>query len=135
MSAPATADQSRPLQSTEPAVDLDHLCGFTGGDLQLEGELAALYLSSAGVYLERMAGALRTGGDWRQTAHALKGASANLGARRVAALALQAERSPPSPAQLEALGQALKEVRAYFAARQPERGSAARLPDRRASDP
>jgi CheY-like chemotaxis protein len=101
-----------PALHAEPVLDLDHLFGFTDGDLQLEGELLALFLSSAEVYLAAMSEALRTGHDWTATAHALKGASANLGARRVMVLALAAERSPPSPAQLDALRQAVHEVRA-----------------------
>lgn len=101
-----------------PAVDLEHLLGFTDGDLQLEGELSALFLSSAGVYLERMAEALRNGEPWRQAAHALKGASANLGARQMAAVALQAEHSDPSPGRLRELRRALDEVRQFFEQRQ-----------------
>jgi HPt (histidine-containing phosphotransfer) domain-containing protein len=104
-------DQSR--HDADPVIDLDHLFGFTDGDLQLEGELLALFLSSADVYLTRMDEALRIGQSWAATAHALKGASANLGARRVMRLALTAERSPPSGAQVEALRQAIDEVRAF----------------------
>ena len=48
----------------EPVIDLDHLSGFTDGDLQLEGELLALFLSTSGVYLERMREALGTGQSW-----------------------------------------------------------------------
>jgi HPt (histidine-containing phosphotransfer) domain-containing protein len=102
-----------PAGDAEPVIDIDHLFGFTDGDLQLEGELLALFLSSAEVYLAAMSEALRAGHSWTATAHALKGASANLGARRVMALALAAERSPPSPAQLDALRQAVAEVRAF----------------------
>jgi CheY-like chemotaxis protein/HPt (histidine-containing phosphotransfer) domain-containing protein len=108
----------------EPAVDLDRLRQFTDGDPQLQGELSALFLSTTEVYLQDMREALRAGRPWSSTAHALKGASANLGARRIAALALVAERSEPSPAQLEAIEAAIDEVRAFF-----EHGRAA--PDRR----
>ncbi len=100
----------RPPTDTQPVIDLDHLFGFTDGDQQLEGELLTLFLSSAEVYLARMAEAVRTGQSWAAVAHALKGASANLGARRVMELALAAERSPPSAAQLEALRAAVEEV-------------------------
>jgi DNA-binding response OmpR family regulator len=96
-----------------PVLDLDHLRGFTDGDRQLEGELLALFLSSADVYLERMSQALRAGQPWSAFAHALKGASANLGARRVAALALDAERSTPDSAQLEAIRRAVDQVREF----------------------
>ncbi len=102
-----------PGPDAEPIIDLDHLSGFTDGDLQLEGELLALFLSTSAVYLERMREALGTGQNWSAHAHALKGASANLGARRVTGLALIAERSEPDAAQLEALRAAVEEVRAF----------------------
>jgi two-component system, sensor histidine kinase and response regulator len=101
----------------EPAVDLDHLDSFTEGDRQLEGELSALFLSTADIYLREMHEALGSGRAWTSIAHALKGASGNLGARRLAALALLAERSAPSQVQLEAIEQALSEVRAFFGSR------------------
>jgi CheY-like chemotaxis protein/HPt (histidine-containing phosphotransfer) domain-containing protein len=103
----------------EPVVDLAHLFGFTDGDLQLEGELAELYLSSAGVYLARMEEALAAGRPWQGAAHALKGSSANLGARRVAALARDAEHAPPTATRLGALREAVEEVARFFARRRP----------------
>lgn len=106
----------------DPVIDLEHLFAFTDGDLQLERELSALFLSSAEVYLQRMADALRTGAPWRDTAHALKGASSNLGARRVAGLAREAEGAEPSESLLGALTAAVEEVRRCFDARQ-ETGS------------
>jgi DNA-binding response OmpR family regulator len=111
---PPTADTE---PESEPVIDLDHLSGFTDGDPQLEGELLSLFLSSAEVYLARMSEALRTGQSWTAVAHALKGASANLGARRVTELALAAERSPPTVTQLEALWIAVEEVRGFERAR------------------
>lgn len=102
----------------DPVIDLEHLFAFTDGDLQLERELSALFLSSAEVYLQRMADALRTGAPWRDTAHALKGASSNLGVRRVAALAREAEGAEPSKRLLAALRAAIEEVRRCFDARQ-----------------
>jgi DNA-binding response OmpR family regulator len=104
-------------QDAQPVIDLVHLSGFTDGDRQLEDELLTLFLSSADVYLTRMREALRTGQSWKPVAHALKGASANLGARRVMELALAAERSPPSAAQLEALRASVEEVRGFERAR------------------
>jgi CheY-like chemotaxis protein len=100
------------VATTEPVLDLGHLRHMTDGDAQLEGELIALFLSTSELYLETMREALHAGRPWSATAHALKGASANLGARRVATLALVAERSAPSLGQLEAIEQALGELRA-----------------------
>ena len=115
---PRPAANAATEQDSEPVIDLDHLSGFTDGDRQLEGELLMLFLSSADVYLARMSEALRTGQSWTAVAHALKGASANLGARRVMEFALAAERSPPTATQLEALRVALEEVRDFERTRQ-----------------
>jgi CheY-like chemotaxis protein len=101
----------------EDALDFAHLTGFTDGDLQLEDELVTLYLSTANVYLQRMRDALDSAESWANIAHALKGASGNLGARRVHSLALAAEHSAPSPSQLEVIGRAIDEVRESFATR------------------
>jgi CheY-like chemotaxis protein len=112
----------------EPVLDFDHLHQFTDGDAQLEGELGTLFLSTANVYLRDMSEALQSGRSWTSIAHALKGASGNLGARRIATLALVAERSEPSRAQLDAIARAVDEVRELFrdrgAARQPEASEA-----------
>jgi HPt (histidine-containing phosphotransfer) domain-containing protein len=101
----------------QPIIDLEHLADFTGGDRALEDELAALYVSSAEVYLEQMQEALAKGASWRSPAHALKGASSNLGAQRVAALALAAEQSSPSAARLDPLRDAVEAVMDFFANR------------------
>ena len=97
-----------------PVIDLDHLRSFTEGDAQLEQELGALYLATADIYLNRMAAALDGGADWSAAAHALKGASANLGALRVAGLAAAAEKAAPDPERIGALRRAIEEVRAFF---------------------
>ena len=102
------------MPASDPVLDLDHLHGFTDGDPQLEGELSTLFLSTAEMYLRGMHEALSGGRSWTAVAHALKGASANLGARRLSALALVAERSEPNRSQLEAIERALDEVRAFF---------------------
>jgi HPt (histidine-containing phosphotransfer) domain-containing protein len=108
---------SAEVASTEPVLDLDHLRGFTEGDLQLEGELSDLFLSTAEGYLRAMREALAAGRPWTSIAHALKGASGNLGARRLATLARLAEGSKPDRARLDAIAHALEEVRALFARR------------------
>ncbi|NJO38937.1 MAG: Hpt domain-containing protein [Rhizobiales bacterium] len=100
-------------------VDEAHLVSFTEGDIALEDELADLFANTARGYLKRMREALEEKRGWSAEAHALKGASANLGARRVAALARQAEFSPPSGDQIEAIEAALADVQAFFADRQP----------------
>ena len=102
---------------TEPVLDLDHLCAFTEGDPQLERELSTLFLATAEMYLQGMQEALTAGRPWTSIAHALKGSSANLGARRLSALALLAERSEPNRAQLDAIEHAIEQVRTLFAQR------------------
>jgi DNA-binding response OmpR family regulator len=112
-----TRDDRRPAPrpaSTAPVIDDSHLRGFTDGEPQLERELAALFVSTARQYVERMRQALETGEGWSNAAHALKGASANLGARRVAELAAIAEHGEPDPATLETLAAGIEDVRAYF---------------------
>src|ERR671919_2031147 len=100
------------IPTVEPVLDLDHLRGFTEGDPQLERELSTLSMATAEMYLQQMQEALTGGRPWTSIAHALKGASANLGARRLSVLALLAERSAPNRAQLEAIEHAIEEVRA-----------------------
>jgi HPt (histidine-containing phosphotransfer) domain-containing protein len=114
---PDSMPQRNAPPPTEPVLDLDHLRGFTEGDPQLEGELSALFLSTAEAYLRGMCEALAGGRPWTSIAHALKGASGNLGARRLATLARLAEGSEPDRAQLDAIAHALAEVRALFAQR------------------
>jgi CheY-like chemotaxis protein/HPt (histidine-containing phosphotransfer) domain-containing protein len=101
----------------EPIVDMDHLLSFTDGDLELESELSVLFLSSAEAYFDRMSRSLQAGTPWTSSVHALKGASANLGARRLAALARTAEHQPPAAADLAVIRRAIDEVRAFFAER------------------
>jgi DNA-binding response OmpR family regulator len=110
----ATRETSARETKEDPVIDLDHLRGFTDGDPELEQELTALYLSSAAIYLERMEQALDAGQSWSTSAHALKGASANLGARRVATLAHAAEHTAPSRAQLETIRRSVDGVAAFF---------------------
>ena len=100
-------------------IDEAHIASFSDGDDALESELGDLFLKTALGYLKRMKEACREERAWSAEAHALKGASANLGARRVAALARQAEFSPPSSTQIEAIEAAIDEVRAFFANRTP----------------
>jgi DNA-binding response OmpR family regulator len=103
-----------------PPIDLQHFRSFTEGDPQLERELGSLYLSTATAYLNEMRLAMRENRDWRSAAHALKGASANIGARDVAALAERSELGRLDDGTLAELDSSLATVRAFFAKRQPE---------------
>jgi two-component system, sensor histidine kinase and response regulator len=120
-------EPARAAAAAEPVVDMDHLLSFTDGDLELESELAVLFLSSAEAYYDKMSRSLQAGAPWTSSAHALKGASANLGARRLAALARAAEQQPPATADLEVIRGAIDEVGAFFDCR---RRTHARRPQR-----
>lgn len=98
-------------------IDADHLATFTDGDQALEDELADLYLTTVRRYLNAMQTALDRQQAWSAEAHALKGASGNLGACRMAALAKGAEFEAPSAPRLEALRQGVEDVAALFAKR------------------
>lgn len=117
-SSPQPGGAAPVTDSTTP-IALEHLTSFTDGDPQLERELSSLYLASAKLYLEEMRAALRAGEDWRGAAHSLKGASANIGAVEVAALAAEAEKAAPSPEALHRLAEAVEAVRRFFDQRQP----------------
>src|SRR5215218_1660149 len=95
-------------------IDLAHFTSFTNGDQQPERELSSLYMTTADTRLDEMREALAAGLPWDGPAHELKGASANLGAVEVAALAAEAETATPSEAQLSRLTAALDIVRHFF---------------------
>jgi len=84
-------------------LDVERLASFTQGDPALESELAALYIETAQLYLARLRRAGDDAAEWQRAAHALKGASANLGAVVVARLAAEQEQSAPTIAALRAL--------------------------------
>jgi HPt (histidine-containing phosphotransfer) domain-containing protein len=121
------ASASASEAAREPIMDMDHLLSFTDGDLELESELSVLFLSSAEAYFDKMSRSLQAGTPWTASAHALKGASANLGARRLAALARAAEHQPPAAADLQDIRRAIDELSAFFA----ERHRSHRKPSRR----
>ena len=98
-------------------LDLAHLLSFTDGDLQLERELGSIFVSTAALYLDQMREALGRPEAWRSAAHALKGASANIGARPMAETAGRAETSGPEPAILDELAARLEGVKAFFESR------------------
>jgi HPt (histidine-containing phosphotransfer) domain-containing protein len=114
--ARSSAPEPRPA---EDPVDLERLHDFAGDDQELVEELCSLYFTTARSYLTEMAEALRPGGDTTRSAHALKGASANFGAREVAGLALAAETQGVTPERLEQLRRALGRAEAFMARQLP----------------
>lgn len=117
MNDPASLEE-QDIQSLD-IIDEAHLTAFTDGDAELEDELAELFSNTARGYLKRMKEALEAERSWSAEAHALKGASANLGAKRVAALARRAEFAPPSADEFDSIEQAIDDVKTFFAQREP----------------
>lgn len=117
----AAGTERHPTMTDIPTpIDLTHFRSFTEGDAQLERELGSLYLSTASIYLDEICRAVEENRDWRNAAHALKGASANIGARDIAALAERSERDLPSGETLAQLRSCIDLVRDFFERRQNE---------------
>ena len=98
-------------------LDAGRMDEVTEGDRQLEIELASLYVSTAQRYVDQMALCLSQGQEWSAPAHALKGASANLGAVKMQELAKAAEQGSPSPEIMASLEHGLEEVRSALVER------------------
>lgn len=111
------ASAAEVLMPVSAPIDLARLREFTDGDRQLERELSALYVETAAVYIGQMRGALDDPEAWARAAHALKGASVNIGAVELAESAARAERVEPSPELLEELAGRLEAVRSFLQAR------------------
>ncbi len=73
-----------------PAVDLRHLHRYIGDDDGLEAEILDLFLAQTPEILEKL---MQANGltEWREAAHALKGAARAIGAWRLADCAAEAE--------------------------------------------
>ncbi len=106
------------MTTTEDTIiDKARLASFTGGDPEFEAELAALYLETAQLYLSRLSSALDDTAGWQRAAHALKGASANVGAVVVARLAAEHEQGEPQLQALRRLETEVGAVRELFRVR------------------
>ena len=75
------------------AIDHDHLRRYTMGDQQLELEVLDLFAGELPKTLGSLRAA-RTDMEWKMAAHTLKGSARAVGAWRVAAAAVAAEKSP-----------------------------------------
>ncbi|GAA0588106.1 Hpt domain-containing protein [Rhizomicrobium electricum] len=81
----------------KPAVDLQHLCRYTGGDEALNAEVLELFDSQ----ISEMVGKLRSILDaqdaksWKEVTHTLKGAARGVGAFHFADAAAAAEPIDP----------------------------------------
>jgi HPt (histidine-containing phosphotransfer) domain-containing protein len=69
--------------TTPPAIDLEHLKRYSGGDLALEAEVFALFRQQTELWMRL----LEPDGDeesWASAAHSLKGSARSIGAHALA---------------------------------------------------
>lgn len=114
-------DQPTNLRDASFPVDLAHLRHFTDGDPSSERELCNAFLTQAAELLEKLKCSIHDNhrNKWRQTAHVLKGSSANLGAARLSMLCGGAEHAFYVPAEeklrhIAEIEQELNVVRDYL---------------------
>lgn len=93
-------------------LDRSALDQFTLGDRALEAELLGTLLTTADRYVAQMHRSATDPDTFKRAAHALKGASAGIGARRLADRAAQAERAGPDAALVAAVTAELSALRA-----------------------
>ena len=110
-------------KSQEPneVIDFSHLDLFTRGRIDVEEDLLGNFVAGAETYVKLLQAAPDEK-QWRDAAHALKGAARGIGAKQVGELAEAAEQVPVSDsagraAALARLSEALAAVRAVAAAR------------------
>jgi CheY-like chemotaxis protein/HPt (histidine-containing phosphotransfer) domain-containing protein len=121
--ARATVPESDPSGQTKP-VHIQRIQAIADGDLGFEGELIEAFLSNTEDHLNALEAALLEGNgeEVERQAHAIKGSSANAGAKGLQEIADRIEQigSGESPAQgLELLSQItseFKRVRTFFMA-------------------
>ncbi len=98
-----------PARGGLPPLDPARLDEVSGGDRALAAELLSLFQDSAERYLARIAAAQEE--EARGIAHALKGASRNIGAPALAALAERMEREGVRPELLQAAREECARIR------------------------
>ena len=100
----------------QEAVDLDHLCRYTGGDSALNAEVLRLFDAQANELVARLNSILdaRDAKSWKQVTHTLKGAARGIGAFALADAAAFAE--PIDPADRAHAAPALNTVKERIAA-------------------
>lgn len=81
------------METSLPVLNRDEALGRLEGDVELWNEIRNIWLEDIGNLMDGVAKALRSQAPdgLRRAAHALKGASANVGAVRVASVAKQIE--------------------------------------------
>lgn len=105
-------------EETTP-VDLGHLRDFTDGDPEEEKEFFEIYLKQSEIIIDTLEGSLEDNKEWEDAAHKLKGASANLGANRLANICSEAEDKYKAPKEqktelLKAIKEELSRVEVFI---------------------
>lgn len=109
-------------QNQDGIIDLSHLDLFTDGDLEQEKMLADVFISvgldSIQILEDHLAGK-KSAEEWRMAAHKLKGSSAQIGANKLSAVCLLAEKSVNDNEQeknqyLQDIKQGLGDVAFFF---------------------
>jgi CheY-like chemotaxis protein/HPt (histidine-containing phosphotransfer) domain-containing protein len=87
-------ESSATITSHQP-IDLTHLRHFTDGDAEEERALFRIFLERSEDNITALQSALAIGAneEWRKSAHLLKGASANLGAKGLSGICAEAEKN------------------------------------------
>jgi len=75
-----------------PPIDRVHLSRYTLGSLTLEREILGLFLAQLPLSIEQLRFAA-TDREWQIAAHTIKGSAKSVGARHVARIAVDAERT------------------------------------------
>jgi PAS domain S-box-containing protein len=84
---------------TSPVIDMNHLNSFTEGDINYEQDLIDLFFSEYHKNLKSLITTVEANDneEWKNAAHKLKGAAANLGATPLQEICLKAEEEAHNP--------------------------------------
>ena len=101
--------------SEQSHIDLEHLDKYVAGDLALRDEILTIFADQIELLLENF-NIDQSDEDWRNTAHALKGASRGVGAWALGDLAEEAETiTEDAPGKLEKRAGMLVSIRSLAA--------------------
>ncbi|MBU6234398.1 MAG: response regulator [Alphaproteobacteria bacterium] len=89
------AVKQEPAAADTP-INIPHLESFTEGDPDVERDLFNIFIDQMGIGITSLEASIgqHNHSDWHAAAHRFKGAAANLGAERLAALCYEAEQNP-----------------------------------------
>ena len=115
--APTTHTRAYPPNSAPDFIDMNQFFLILEGTAEERRELTELFLSQASLNLDKLRVARQANDavEWKAAAHRFKGASANLGACRLATLCAAAEQNPHMPEEaketiLQQIDSAIHEV-------------------------